>query len=152
MDPLTIIVTALVTGAVAGLKPTAEQAVKDAYAGLKALIKRRYEDVQLEALEKKPMSEAKQSSVSEDLADSGAGDDRELLDLAKVLLDTIKQHEEETASAIGVDFEEIEAAYLKIDEVRATGIGVKVRKGKFSGGIELGPVTAGGEGKPPKKE
>ena len=38
MDPITIIVTALALGAAAGLKPTAEQAVKVAYAGLKKLI------------------------------------------------------------------------------------------------------------------
>jgi hypothetical protein len=31
MDPVTIIVGALVAGAAAGLKPTVEQAVKDAY-------------------------------------------------------------------------------------------------------------------------
>ena len=37
MDPVTIIVTALALGAAAGLKPVAEQAVKDAYAGIKTL-------------------------------------------------------------------------------------------------------------------
>ncbi len=106
MDPITIIVTALVAGAAAGLKPAAETAVKDAYAGIKALIQRKYGDVGLVALEKKPESEAKQASVSEDLTDAGAGDDAELLEQAKALLDTIKQHERQTAEAIGVDFGE----------------------------------------------
>ena len=51
MDPtITIIVTALVAGAAAGLKPTAEKAIKDAYAGIKALIQRKYGDVGLVGL------------------------------------------------------------------------------------------------------
>ena len=33
MDPVSIVVSALVAGAAAALKPTAEQAVKDAYSG-----------------------------------------------------------------------------------------------------------------------
>ena len=39
MDPVTIIVSALVAGAAAGLQPTAEQAIKDAYNGIKALMR-----------------------------------------------------------------------------------------------------------------
>jgi hypothetical protein len=150
MDPITIIVTALVAGAAAGLKPTAEKAIKDAYAGIKALIQRKYGDVGLVALEKKPESEAKRASVSEDLTDAGAGDDAELLEQAKALLDIIKQHERQAAEAIGVDFEEIEAEYLKIKKVRAKDTGVKVRKGKFRGGIEIDEVEAGVRGESPK--
>jgi hypothetical protein len=33
IDPLSLIVTAVALGAAAGLKPTVEQAVKDAYTG-----------------------------------------------------------------------------------------------------------------------
>ena len=40
MDPISIIVTALATGAAAGLKPTAAKVIQDAYAGIKALIQR----------------------------------------------------------------------------------------------------------------
>ena len=72
VDPITIIVTALATGAAAGLKPTAAQAVKDAYAGLKSLIQRKLgTTASVDALESKPDSETKQSSVAEDLADTG---------------------------------------------------------------------------------
>jgi hypothetical protein len=41
MDPITLIVTALAAGAALGVKDTASAAVGDAYAGLKALVKRR---------------------------------------------------------------------------------------------------------------
>ena len=42
MDPVTLIVTALAAGAVLGLKDVTSAAVKDAYAGLKALVKKRF--------------------------------------------------------------------------------------------------------------
>jgi hypothetical protein len=143
MDPIAIIVAALVAGAAAGLKPTVEKAVQDTYAGLKAFIQRKYGDVDLDTLEKKPDSEAKRASVAEDLAAAGADRDDELLQRAKALLDALKQHAPQTAAAIGVDLAEIEAAYLKIQRVRASGDGVKVRKGKFEGGIEIDEIEAG---------
>ena len=41
VDPASLIVAALAAGAVAGAQNTATEAVKDAYAGLKALVQRR---------------------------------------------------------------------------------------------------------------
>ena len=151
MDPVTLIVTALAAGAAAGLKPTAEQAVRDAYAGIKAFIQTKYPSISLEALEKKPGSEKKRDSTAEDLVDAGAGEDDELLTRSKTLLDVVKKHDRPAAEAIGVDLEEIEAEYLKIKSVRATGTGVKVRKAKFSGGIDLGEVEAGAGSEHPKE-
>jgi len=40
MDPITLILTALAAGAASGLEDSASSAVKSAYAGLKALVKR----------------------------------------------------------------------------------------------------------------
>ena len=59
MDPITLILTTLVTGAAAAFKPTAEQAVKDAYAGLKTLLQHKFAgkpaaEVALTEYEKKP--------------------------------------------------------------------------------------------------
>jgi len=42
MDPVSLVVAALVAGAAAGTKDTVAAAVSDAYAGLKALIRRRF--------------------------------------------------------------------------------------------------------------
>jgi hypothetical protein len=42
MDPISLIIAALAAGAIAGVKNTAGQAVNDAYAGLKALVRRRF--------------------------------------------------------------------------------------------------------------
>lgn len=44
MDPVTLIVTALAAGAALGLKDTASGVVKDAYASLKTLAKKRLAD------------------------------------------------------------------------------------------------------------
>ena len=41
MEPVSLIVAALAAGAVAGAENTATEAVKDAYAGLKGLVRRR---------------------------------------------------------------------------------------------------------------
>src|SRR5690349_23355356 len=54
MDPVTVVVSALAAGAATGLTDTVATAVKDAYAGLKRLLTRRYEDVDLAPVEKKP--------------------------------------------------------------------------------------------------
>ena len=42
MDPVTLILTALATGAGLGLKDTATSAVQDAYGSLKALARKRF--------------------------------------------------------------------------------------------------------------
>ena len=77
------------------------------------------------------------------MVDAGAAGYQELLDLAKVLIDAIAKYDKATASAIGVDLEEVKAAYLNIKKVTAAGPGVKVKKGEFKGGIDIGEVNAG---------
>lgn len=42
MDPVTIVLTALATGATTTIKDTTSQAIKDAYTGLKTLIQQRF--------------------------------------------------------------------------------------------------------------
>jgi hypothetical protein len=150
MEPVTIMVTALAAGAAAALKSTAEQAIKDAYAGFKALIQRKYGIASVEALELKPDSEAKRTSVTEDLTAAGAGNDQELLDQAKALLDAVKAHDRAAAAKINVNLDEIEAAYFKLKDAAAMGdVNIGVKKGTFSGGIDMEGLTAGMPGKKP---
>ena len=148
MDPVSIIVAALAAGAATALKSTAEQAIKDAYAGFKALIQSKYGHVSVEALERKPDSEVKQISVQEDLTDAGAGADQELLDRAKALLDAVKAHDRAAAAKININLDEVEAAYFKLKDAAAEGdVNVGVKKSNFSGGIDLEGLTAGTPGK-----
>ena len=143
MDPISIIVSALASGAAAGLKPTAEKIITDAYAGLKGMIQRKYSSVDVRPVENRPESESKRESLAEDLADAGATGDQELLDLAKALIDAVAKHDKATVAAIGVDLEEVKAAYLNIKKVTTTGAGVKVKKGEFKGGIDIEEVRTG---------
>lgn len=107
MEPITAIVTALAIGAASTLKETTAQAIKDAYAGLKAIIQSKYSKVAVAQLEEAPESKARRAVIEEDLTKAGAEGDEELLRQAKQLLDMIQKHAPETAGAIGVDLEDI---------------------------------------------
>jgi len=90
MDPVTLIVTALATGAAAALNETAGQAVRDAYLGLKRLLRGKLQgtagaDVVLERHERDP--EAWGPGVRAILAEANAADDDELLSAARRLLE-----------------------------------------------------------------
>lgn len=91
MDPITIIVTAVATGAALGLTDTVPQAVKDAYAGLRALVIRKYGDqgdVQdaVAKVEADPGSDARKALLKEELEKTKAAEDAELLKAAQDLL------------------------------------------------------------------
>ncbi|MBI3804968.1 MAG: hypothetical protein HY282_14530 [Nitrospirae bacterium] len=151
MDPISIIVTALATGAAAGLKPTAAKVIQDAYEGIKGLILRKYGETSVPLLEKDPASVSRRGVVKEELERAEAGSDPELLTQAKVLLDAVQQHAPEAAEKIGVDLEEIKGASLRISDILASGTGVKVRKAELTGDIEIKGVRAGGGSENPSK-
>lgn len=151
MDPISIIVTALATGAAAGLKPTAAKVIQDAYAGIKALIQRKYGETSVALLERDPASTARRSVVKEELEKTEAASDPEILSQAKAVLDAVEQHAPETAGQIGVDLEEIKGASLRISDIIAAGAGVKVRKAEIAGDIEIKGVRAGGAAENPLK-
>ena len=132
----------------AGLKPAAELAVKDAYSALKALLVRRYNSVDMTPIENKPESQVKRDSVAEDLTDSGADHDAELLQCAQALLQLIQSHAPGAGAAIGIDLEKITGAALRIRDVNAEGTGVRVRDSNFSGDIEITGVQAGNHRNP----
>lgn len=98
MEPiLTTILAALVAGAAAGSKDVAGKVVKDAYAGLKGLILRRFrgksevEDA-LEKVEKDAESEARRAFLKEELEKAGVEKDEEVLQRANALTDLLKEH------------------------------------------------------------
>jgi hypothetical protein len=156
MDPISIIVTALITGAAAALKPTTEKAIEDAYAGIKEFIQHKFGHVNIAPLEEKPASKARQAVVQEDLESAGAGQDEELLRKAKALLDAIQTHAPDVPKAIGLDLEDIKGASLIAEHILAEGpnaIGVKVKGTDIKGDIRFSGVTArSGEDTSPKKK
>jgi hypothetical protein len=144
MEPISAIALSLAlgAGAIAG-KEVVGAVVKDAYAALKGLIKSRYPAVSVEQLEQAPNSEKRRAVVEEDLATSDAGKDRELVEAANRLIELVRSQAPGAAAAIGVDLKDVEAANLRLRDIAASGTGVKLEKGRFSGDIEIGNVRAG---------
>jgi hypothetical protein len=125
MDPITLIVTALAAGAAAGAKPTAEQAIKDTYAGLKNLIQHRFSQVDVKPLEQKPESIPKRDSIAEDLIGAGADKDPEVLQLAQELIKLIESKAPEEARNIGVDLHGAHTdGSINIENVVSSGPGI----------------------------
>ncbi len=92
MDPtITLITSALTTGATLMLQSALKEAAKDAYQGLKRRLQERYGDKQdltdaVAKLEAKPASKGYQMVLAEELETAGAAQDEELLRLARTLL------------------------------------------------------------------
>jgi hypothetical protein len=89
MDPIT-------TAILAALAKLADPAIKDAYDGLKAIIKKKFgahhEVVQaVENLEKKPDSIGRRETLKEEFVGSGATADAEILAAARSLLENLKK-------------------------------------------------------------
>jgi hypothetical protein len=149
MDPIESIATALALGAAAGLKPTVEKVIKDAYDGLKALILRKYPKVDVNQLETDPGSKGRRAVVTEGLEKGGAHNDAELLLSAANVLETVRSRAPETAGVVGVDLKDVEGVALTIRRVIASGTGVNIEHAKLAGDITIEDVRAGeGEQRP----
>lgn len=150
MEPITTtIVTALALGAATGVQETVPQAIKDAYSGLKYIIRTKFGKVNMDLLEGAPDSKNRQLVVAEDLEDSGAIRDVEVLRLAKALLDAFQTKAPEVAQSIGVDLEDIRTQSLEISKVLAEGetvTGVQGRNWDVAGDIKISGVTTRGSG------
>jgi len=145
METITAIVVALAVGAAEILKPTAKQAVQDLYTGLKNMILDKYQgaNASLAALENKPDSPSKRESLQEDLQDSGAEKDTQLLQQAQALLKAVEEHAPQAAQAIGVKLEDVKAANLRLQEIIVTGeqaTGVDIKNAEITGDIDISKV------------
>ena len=155
MEPISAISLSLAlgAGAVAG-KEIVSALVKDAYAALKARIASRYPEVSVEQLEAAPQSKARRVVIEQDLTAAGAETDLDLdlVAAARELIELVKRDAPAAATAIGVDLQDVEAANLRLADITASGTGVKVEKGKFSGDIDIQGVRAGVAAGDPDKD
>lgn len=90
MDPTTLILTALATGASVAAKDTASDVIKDTYSGLKALVQRKFAGKpEAQALVEKHEQEPEnvKESLGHELLESKISDDAEVLKKAKELLE-----------------------------------------------------------------
>ena len=89
MDPITLIVTALATGAALGAKDTASSAVTDAYTCLKALVKKRFADRpagELVLAEHESAPETWRDPLTAELDAAGADRDADLVAAAQEMM------------------------------------------------------------------
>ena len=96
MDPITLIVTALAAGAAVAAKDVATDAVRDAYAGLKALVIRKFGssgavEANLQQVEAEPENEIWQAALQQGLTQAGADADQAVLTQAHSLLDLLAE-------------------------------------------------------------
>jgi hypothetical protein len=92
MDPITLIVTALAAGAALGVRDSASSAVKDAYAGLKALLRKRLAgrpDAEVVLARHEQAPGTWQAPLIEELAEAGADHDRDLVAAAQALMNLV---------------------------------------------------------------
>jgi hypothetical protein len=145
VDPITLVVTAVALGAAAGLTDTATQVVKDAYAGLKALLARRSVDVS--GVERKPDSDTQRAALAETLTDAGNVDD-EMVAAARAVTEAVAAHDPDAARVVGVSLRDMQAEFVKLGSVTSSGDGVIVDEVRLSGGLTVDEVRAGGVGGP----
>jgi hypothetical protein len=143
MDPLSVLLMALVAGAAAGLEPAAKKAVQDAYEGLKTLIKRKWGHVPIESLERDPKSPERQKIVKEDLEAARAANDTEVLAQAQNLIRAVKDQAPEAAQRAGIRLADLEAAgSVRLEDLLASG-DIQVEKVRAGGDLDIRGVRAG---------
>lgn len=148
MEPVSIIVTALVLGAANGLKDVAEESIRDIYSGLKQLVTSRYTAVSaaLNMVESEPQSQLRQAVLEEDLEKAGAGADGDLLHTAKQLISLANSlMTNEALAKVGVAIKNVEGGNLEIRRIQSIDTGVLVSDSKFTGDITISDVNAAGE-------
>ncbi|OYE04065.1 hypothetical protein [Nostoc sp. 'Peltigera membranacea cyanobiont' 232] len=99
MEPISLIIAALGAGAIAATKDTAGTAVKDAYQGLKTLIKKKFESepkAQMVLEEHETDPETYEAALKKKLAEAGVDRDAEIIKAAQELL---KQEKPEESAA-----------------------------------------------------
>jgi hypothetical protein len=92
VDPVSLIIAALAAGASTALRDTAAEAVKDAYNGLKSLLKRKLGDkpaaqVVIDKHEESP--DVWEKPLEEEIKLSGVGDDEEVVRAAQKLMELV---------------------------------------------------------------
>ena len=149
MDPITLLTTAIIAGAVAATQETVGQMVKDAYASLKALIASRLPMAKtaVDLIEIDPKSESFKASAQTVLKTAGAEKEVEVLKQAQAVLQAVERTAPHLAAAIGVDLKDVKiGASLQIEDVVARNTGVKLDTVDVKANVVIKKVRAGVSG------
>lgn len=138
MDPITLIVGALAAGAALGISDTASSAIKDAYAGLKALVRKRLggrPGAELVLAKHEQAPETWRAPLMAELDEAGASHDAGLMAAAEALMRLVDE-----AGA--------RAGKYTVDVRGAQGVQVgdrNTQRNVFGSppGVALGPLASG---------
>ena len=147
MEPISLIVGALVMGAAAVAKKVGGQALQDAYDGLKRVIVDRYKrGGAIAAIEEDPSSESQKKALEESLTKADAAKDAEVLQLAKALSQALEKIPPPALAPTGLKIKDLEAltARFKNIEVSGAAVGVSVENTRIKEGIEVENVKVRG--------
>jgi hypothetical protein len=142
MDPVTLILTALVAGAAAGTKDTASSAIKDAYNGLKGLVRRKLTgrpggELVLDRHEQDPQVWDK--PLAQELTAAGAGEDAGLVAAAQAVMQLV----DAAGSAAGKYAVASDHAVAAGGDVTITASGGGTAAGVIHGNVTPGPTLPG---------
>jgi hypothetical protein len=137
MEPVSMILGALVMGMTAVAKDVGGDIVKDSYNALKRLITDRYKrGGGIAALEEDPSSETQRKALEETLTKADVGKDAEVLQTANTLSQALARVPAATLAGAGVRIDELHALNARFADIEVAGTGV---------GLDLGKVTTQGD-------
>ena len=150
MDPLTLIVTALVAGASAGLQGTATDFIKDTYAGLKQLVVSRFPHAKaaVEDMDNNPTDEESKKLVERRLGKLDATQVTEIVQQAEHLLQAVQQVAPQM-EIFGVKLKDVEiGGSATFDTITSAQTGVSAEKTTVHGDFTAKNIQAGQTGTP----
>lgn len=152
MDPISLITTAIIVGIAAALKPTAEQAVKDAYVAMKTLIQDRYK-LSLTDLEHQQKPASQIYVIRTSLERLEVTRDLELLKKAQELLEAVALVDASSAGTVGIDIERATIdGQVVIGRVSTEGnsVGFRARDVEIKEDLRIEQIDTKGQQSSPK--
>jgi len=143
MDPVTLILTALAAGAALGVKDTASAAVKDAYEGLKTLVRKRFagrRDGELVLARYEEAPDTWKDPLTAELTEAGAAADEHLVTAAQALMQLVD------AAGTAAGKYQVAAADHSVAagrDVHITASGGGTAAGVIHGNVTPGPTAPG---------
>lgn len=142
MTEITIAIAAVSAGASLFAQGLLGEGGREAYQALKTHLLGLVAPGDLARLEQQPDSAARQAVLVEELGRALPAGDLTLHRLAAALADELAAIAPPDP-ATGVLLERVKAANLRLKEIAASGTGVAVRDGEFTGDIDISGVRAG---------
>jgi len=144
VEPISIIVGALVVGAAAAAKNVGGKVVQDAYTGLKRLIADRYKRSRaVAALEREPSSIKQKEALEKALAKTKAGKDAEVVQLAKALAQALEKESQAALSTVGIQIDDLKAMNARFGDIDVAGSGIvaaSLKNVDLMGNLRVGNV------------